>query len=123
MKSASLQNKQNFVLINVISKKKCILDYIHSDLWSPTRTNIFSNYTYFLSFTDDFSRYCWTFLLKSKTDVFEKSKTWKVLVENEKGTKIKCFTTDNGLEFCNESFQCFYEENVIERHRTNRFNP
>jgi len=38
-------------------------------------------------------------------------------VENQTGRKIKRFHTDNGLEFCFESFNAFCKENDIARHR------
>lgn len=36
---------------------------------------------------------------------------------------IKCLREDNGLEFCCEEFNKFWQENGIVRHRTVRFTP
>lgn len=36
---------------------KGILDYIHSDLWGPSRTKSCGGASYFISFIDDYSRY------------------------------------------------------------------
>ncbi|KAL2484415.1 gag pre-integrs domain-containing protein [Abeliophyllum distichum] len=55
-------------------KSKGILDYIHSDLWGPSHVPTMGGSVYFLSIIDDFSRKVWVFLLKHKSDTFEKFK-------------------------------------------------
>ena len=40
------------------------------------------------------------------------------MVENQMGSKLKNFRTDNGLEFCSKEFNEFYTQNGISRHRT-----
>ena len=46
------------------------------------------------------------YLLKTKDEdsVLETFKNWKALVENQTNRRLKVVRTDNGLEFCNESF-------------------
>ncbi|KAL1543753.1 hypothetical protein AAHA92_20688 [Salvia divinorum] len=39
-------------------------------------------------------------------------------VESEKGSKLKCLRTDNGLEYLSKEFEVFSKENGIRRHRT-----
>ena len=36
-----------------------IIDYIHSDLWGPSRVPLFGGKRYMLAFVDDFSRKVW----------------------------------------------------------------
>jgi hypothetical protein len=43
--------------------------------------------------------------LKSKSNVFETFKKWKVMVENEMGLKVKCLKLDNGREYEDEGFK------------------
>ena len=51
-----------------------ILDYVHSDVWRPTRELSLSGSQYFFTFTDDFSRKVWVYYLKQKSKVFAKFK-------------------------------------------------
>ncbi|KAL2542873.1 Retrovirus-related Pol polyprotein from transposon TNT 1-94 [Abeliophyllum distichum] len=55
----------------------------------------------------------WIFLLKQKSDAFQKFKNWKVLIENQIGSKVKALRTDNGLEYCNTEFDQFCSENDL----------
>lgn len=57
------------------------IDYIHVDLWGPTRNSSYSGARYFISVVDDYSRKLWVFIQKSKDETFKKFKSWKTLVE------------------------------------------
>ena len=59
-----------------------ILDYIHTDVWGPTKTASLGGKHYFVTFVDDFSRRVWVHTLKSKDEVFETFLVWKKMVEN-----------------------------------------
>ncbi|KAK0586137.1 hypothetical protein LWI29_001641 [Acer saccharum] len=100
-----------------------ILEYVHSDLWGPSKVPTHGGNRYFLSLIDDYSRKLWLYLLKSKDQAFESFKAWKRLVENQTSKKLKILRTDNGLEFCNENFNKFCEEHGITRHKTVRHTP
>ena len=39
-----------------IHNTKSILDYVHSDVWGPTKTTSLGGMHYFVTFVDDFSR-------------------------------------------------------------------
>ena len=60
----------------------------------------------------------WVFVLKNKSDTFEKFKEWHTLIENQMGTKLKGLRTDNGLEFISEQFNEFCRLKGIKRHMT-----
>jgi hypothetical protein len=53
---------------------------------------------YCVSFIDYFSRNTWIYFLRKKSEVFDKFKEVKVLVENQIDKKIKVFRTENGVE-------------------------
>lgn len=100
------------------------LEYIHSDLWgSPSVPNTLGNCQYFISFTDDFTRKVWLFLMKKKDEAFTKFVEWKKMVELQTGKKVKRLRTDNGLEFCNHEFDGFCRREGIVRHRTCTYTP
>nr|GEX19720.1 hypothetical protein [Tanacetum cinerariifolium] len=52
--------------------------------------------SYFITFTDDYSRYVYVYLLKRKHEVFETFKVFKSEVENQLGKTIKAIRSDRG---------------------------
>ena len=46
-------------------------------------------YRYFLTFTDDLSRYGYIYLMKHKSETFKKFKEFQSEVENHRNKKIK----------------------------------
>ena len=100
-----------------------ILDYIHTDVWGPTKTASLGGKHYFVTFVDDFSRRVWVYTLKSKDEVFETFLVWKKMVENQTGRKIKVLQSDNGTEYRNDQFSIFCKKEGISRHFTVRDTP
>ncbi|GJV31084.1 retrovirus-related pol polyprotein from transposon TNT 1-94 [Tanacetum coccineum] len=95
-----------------------VIDYVHADLWGPSRVESMSGCRYFLSIVDDYSRRVWVHFLRHKNEAFNKFKEWKQLVENQTGRKLKKLRTDNGLEFCNQEFNNLCKESGRGRHLT-----
>jgi len=46
-------------------------------------------FQYFITFTDDLSKYGYVYLMRHKSETFEKFKEFKNEVENQRGKKIK----------------------------------
>ena len=95
-----------------------ILDYIHSNLWGPSKVPSLGGKRYMLTSVDDFSRKVWVYFLRQKHETFSIFKTFKALVENQTGRKIIKLRNDNGLEFVESEFDEFYTMNGIARHKT-----
>ncbi|KAL2227396.1 UNVERIFIED_CONTAM: Retrovirus-related Pol polyprotein from transposon TNT 1-94 [Sesamum indicum] len=93
------------------------------DVWGPSTVPTHGGNRYFLSIIDNFSRKVFVFLMKHKSEVFDRFKNWKIFVENQTGKKLKSLRTDNGLEFCNKNFSDLCEEFGIKRHKTNPYTP
>ena len=51
-----------------------LLEIIHTDVCGPMSIAACSGYHYFLTFTDDLSRYGYIYLIKHKFEMFEKFK-------------------------------------------------
>lgn len=83
------------------------LQLIHSDLCGPITPKTVSNRRYILTFTDDFSRKTWIYLLTEKSETFEKFKFFKASVEMETGLKIRCLRSDRGGEYNSQIFSDF----------------
>eukprot|EP00253_Pinus_taeda_P030792 PITA_30792 len=64
---------------------------------------------------DDFSRNTWIYFLKKKSEVFDRFKEFKALVENQTKKKINVLRTDNGGEFCSKEFEEFCKKCGIAR--------
>ena len=54
-----------------------LLGLIHSDVCGRLNTLARMSYSYFITFTDDFSRYGFVYLMKHKSESFEKFKEFK----------------------------------------------
>jgi transposase InsO family protein len=61
-------------------------------------------YQYFITFTDDLSRYGYVYLMKHKFETFEKFKEFQSEVENQHGKKIKTLRSDRGGEYLSHEF-------------------
>ena len=60
---------------------------------------------YCVSFIDYFSRNTWIYFLRKKSEVLNKFKEFKALVENQTEKKIKVLRIDNGGELCINEFK------------------
>ena len=118
-----LGKKKRVKFGTAIHNTEGILDYIHTDVWGPTKTASLGGKHYFVTFVDDFSRRVWVYTLKSKDEVLETFLVWKKMVENQTGRKIKVLRSDNGTEYRNDQFSYFCKKEGISRHFTVRDTP
>ena len=72
---------------------------VHSDVWGPCSTSGLFQHKWFILFVDDFSRYTWVYLLKSKSEVPSVAKQFCEMIYNQFGKKVRTFRTDNAKEF------------------------
>ena len=61
-------------------------------------------YHYFLTFTDNLSRYGYIYLMKHKSETFEKFKEFQSEVKNHRNKKIKFLWSDRGGEYLSYDF-------------------
>lgn len=78
---------------------------------------------FFVTFIDDYSRKAFIFLLKQKSEVFNKFKEFKALIENETNTKIFTILTDNGGDYCSTIFKNYCREHGIRKETTAPYTP
>ena len=55
-------------------------------------------YEYFITFTDDYSRFGYVYLMKWKSEAFEKFKEFRAEVENQLDKRLKAIQSDRGGE-------------------------
>jgi hypothetical protein len=82
-----------------------------------------NGYVYYVSLIDDYSRWTWLYLLKSKDEVFSKFKEFKALIENLCERKIKILRSDNGGEYTSKEFVNFCKDVGIKRELTTPYKP
>ncbi|GJU18172.1 retrotransposon protein, putative, ty1-copia subclass [Tanacetum coccineum] len=81
-----------------------LLGLIHSDVCGSFRTTSREGANYYITFTDDFIRYGYVYLMKHKHEVFEMFKTFQNEVENQLRKTIKALLSDRGGEYLSQEF-------------------
>jgi hypothetical protein len=64
-----------------------------------------NGYCYFVAFTNDLSRYGYIYLMKHKSETFEKFKEFQKELENQLDRKIKHLCSDRGGEYLSFEFE------------------
>ena len=82
-------------------------DEIHTDLWGPARVTSLGSRKYYVTFTDDHTRYTRLELLHSKDEAFQAYKTFAAWAETQHGTRIKRLRSDRGGEYTSDDFTAF----------------
>ncbi|BBG99268.1 transposable element gene [Prunus dulcis] len=106
-----------------IHHTKGILDYVHTDVWGPSKNASWGGSHYFVSFVDDFSRRIWVYTMKRKDEVLKIFLKWKKMIEMQSGRKIKTLRSDNGGEYKSDPFLKVCQDEGIVRHFTVRETP
>ena len=70
-------------------------------------------FSYFITFIDVHSRYGYVYLMRYKSEAFEKVKDFKAEVENHLNKSIKSLRSDRCGEYLSNEFQDYLRENVI----------
>jgi len=82
---------------------------IYTDICGPFNAPSFGGKKYFITFIDDFSRYCYLYLLHEKSQSVDVFETFINEVERKLDRKVKVVRSDRGGEYYekfNESGQC-----------------
>ena len=86
------------------SNAKCAFELVHFDIWGPFSTTSIHGHKYFLTVLDDFTRFTWVFLLKSKSEAPGKLQNFVIFVKVHFNAQIKFIRSDNGPEFKLDAF-------------------
>ncbi|GJY72376.1 retrotransposon protein, putative, ty1-copia subclass [Tanacetum coccineum] len=106
-----------------VKRAKDLLGLIHTDVCGPFKIMSRQGANYFVTFTDDFSRYGYVYLLKHKCEVFETFKVFQKEVENQFGKTIKSQRSDRGGEYMSQEFLDNLKDHGIIAHRTPPYTP
>lgn len=99
------------------------LELLHMDLCGPITPSTMAGNCYFLLIVDDYTRWMWVFVIKSKDQALEAFTKFKPLAENTAGRRVKTLRSDRGGEFLSGDFARLCEEAGIQRHLTAPYSP
>jgi len=74
-------------------------ELIHFDIWGPTLNSSIHKHSYFLTAVDDYNRYTWITLMKSKSEARQHLINFITLIEKQHDCHVKIVRTNNGPEF------------------------
>ena len=60
-----------------------MLELAHTDVYGPINIRAHGGYEYFITFTDEHSRHVYVYLMRHKSDSFEKFKEYRTEVEKQ----------------------------------------
>ena len=100
-----------------------MLELIHSDLCEFKEILTLGGNKYISTFIDDFSKYTTIYLLKNKSDSFEKFQDFLKEVKNQFSRKIKRIRSDRGHEYESSAFNSFVQSLRIIHKTTAPYSP
>nr|GFB69589.1 hypothetical protein [Tanacetum cinerariifolium] len=106
-----------------VERAKDLLGLIHIDVCGPFKIVSRQGASYFVTFTNDFSRYGYVYLLKHKHEVLETFKVFQKEVENQLGKTIKSLRSDHEGEYMSQGFLDQLNDHRIIAHLTPTYTP
>ena len=89
------------------------LELVHTDVCGPMRVQARGGYEYFVTFTDDYLRYGFVYLMHQKSETFDKFRKYKAEVEKQLGVHIKQLRSDRGGEYLSGEFKFYLTQEGI----------
>jgi hypothetical protein len=90
-----------------------LLALIYTDICGPMSTCTRNDDRYFITFTDDYSKYDYVYLMRHKSESFKKFKEFKTEVENQLNKSIKALRSDCEGEYLSYEFIMYLKESGI----------
>jgi hypothetical protein len=89
---------------NSFSRADKAYDVIHFDIWGPIAIKSIHGFSYFLTVVDDYSRYTWIILMKSKVETRQNIINLIKMIKTQYNHDVKIVRSDNGPEFLMNEF-------------------
>ena len=93
------------------------------DLFGPPTYDSLGGKKYCLVIVDDYSRYCWTFYIKKKSETQKIFIDFATLVQRQYDSKILAIRSDNGTEFKNYTMDDFLSGEGIQHQYSAAYTP
>lgn len=104
-------------------KSFAIGDLVHIDLWGPYKVTSREGFRYFLTIVDDYTRAVWTYLVKTKDEVYNLFVSYLNLIHNQFKCNIKTVRSDNGTEFVNNKMSNLFNSLGITHQTSYAYTP
>ncbi|KAK1663542.1 hypothetical protein QYE76_051701 [Lolium multiflorum] len=105
-----------------ISTTRC-LELLHVDLFGMPSHESLGGKKYCLVIVDDYSRYCWVFFFKYKSETQRTMMEFANQVQRKYDTTILTIRSDNGTEFKNYTLDEFLGEEGIQHQYSSPYTP
>lgn len=105
------------------NKSSEILEIVHTDICGPIKQKTPRGNRYFLTIIDDFSRYCYLYLLKSKSEAELKIKQFIEFTISSYNKKPKIIRSDRGREYVNNNLELYLKNQGIRVQYTAPYTP
>jgi hypothetical protein len=96
--------RKSIIKVREKERYSAIGDEIHSDLWGPAPVESINHKRYYVSFTDDHSRYTTVYFLHTKDETFNFYRIYEAWLSTQHGAKVKRLRTDRGGEYLSDEF-------------------
>lgn len=100
------------------TRAKAPLELIHSDVVGKIVPTSKGGSSYFVTFTDDYSRYTVVYPMKAKSEVLQRFEEYRCMAENFHDRKVKVLRSDNGGEYTSTDFKEYLTEHGIKHQLT-----
>ena len=100
-----------------------MLDLVHTDICEFNGVLTNKRKKYFITFIDDYSKYCYVFLLKTKDEALETFIIFKNEAETQTGKKLKRLRSDRGGEYTSNQFTQLCQSFGIVHEETAPYSP
>ena len=94
-----IKGKQTKHTKNGATRSTQLLEIIHTNICGPFDVPTFGGEKYFITFIDDYSRYCYIYLLHEKSQSVDAVQAFITEVERQLDRKVKIIRSDRGGEF------------------------
>ena len=105
-----------------ISTTRC-LELLHVDLFGPPSHESLGGKKYCLVIVDDYSRYCWVFFFKYKSETQRTMMEFANQVQRKYDATILAIRSDNGTEFKNYTLDDLVGEEGIQHQYSSPYTP
>lgn len=95
------------------TRSKRLLEIVHTDVCGPISPTAHDGSRYFVTFIDDFSNFTITYLIKNKSDVFQKFQEYYQMTKSQFGFSVSKLICDNGGEYVSGQFKSFCRNNGV----------
>ena len=89
------------------------LELVHTDVCGPMRVQARCGNEYFVTFTDEYSRYGFVYLMRQKSETFDKFREYKAESEKQLCVHIKQLRSDRGGEYLSGEFRFYLTQEGI----------